>query len=88
MQFKVYNMDNCKEVFALLSDYLNLELPPEACKAIDEHLSGCAPCIEFVESLRKAVSLCKRYQPSEMPEPMSTKARDALLAAYNKTLGR
>ena len=41
----------CQEVFALLSDYLNLELPPDACQSIEEHLAGCAPCIEFVESL-------------------------------------
>lgn len=23
--------EKCKEIFALLSDYLNLELPPDAC---------------------------------------------------------
>jgi hypothetical protein len=81
-------MDNCKEVLALLSDYLNLELPPDACNVIDHHLSGCAPCIEFVESLRKTVDLCQGYRPSEMPEPISTQAREQLLAAYKKTLSR
>ena len=52
---------NCQEVFALLSDYLNLELPPEACAEVEHHLAGCEPCVEFAESLRKTVDLCRQY---------------------------
>lgn len=78
--------EKCKEVFALLSDYLNLELPPDACAEIEQHLTGCAPCIEFAESLRKTVELCRRYQPSELPDAISEKARAELLQAYQKTL--
>jgi anti-sigma factor RsiW len=78
--------DNCKGVFALLSDYLNLELPPDACREIDTHLSGCAPCVEFVESLRRTIELCRNYQPEEMPKPVSRAARAQLVAAYEKML--
>lgn len=78
--------DKCKEVFALLSDYLNLELPPDACAEIESHLAGCPPCIEFAESLRKTVELCRRYRPAELPEPIGTQARDQLVAAYQKML--
>ena len=78
--------DDCKDICALLSDYLNLELPPDACRQIETHLSGCAPCEEFVESLRKTVALCRQYQPREMPAPISQSARDKLLAAYEKML--
>ena len=74
--------ERCREIFALLSDYLNLELPPDACQEIDDHLSGCPPCVEFAESLRKTIELCRSYQPSEMPAPMSGEARARLLAAY------
>ena len=49
--------EKCKEVFSLLSEYLNLELPPDACQEIEAHLAGCPPCIEFAESLRKTVDL-------------------------------
>ncbi len=76
----------CKEVFALLSDYLNLELPPEACAEIEGHLAGCAPCVEFAESLRKTVELCHRYRPAELPEPLGAEARDQLMQAYRKML--
>ena len=78
--------EKCKEVFALLSDYLNLELPPEACAEIEDHLAGCPPCIEFAESLRRTVELCRGYQPTEMPEAMSQQAREQLLTAYRKAI--
>ena len=76
----------CKEVFALLSDYLNLELPPDACEEIEIHLAGCPPCIEFAESLRKTVELCRRYRPAELPKPIGTQARQQLIEAYRKML--
>ena len=76
----------CKEIFSLLSDYLNLELPPDACQEIETHLAGCPPCIEFAESLRKTIELCRRYRPTELPEPIGQKAREQLLDAYQKML--
>ena len=78
--------EKCKETFSLLSDYLNLELPPDACQEIETHLAGCPPCIEFAESLRKTVELCRRYRPTELPEPIGQKAREQLLDAYQKML--
>ena len=78
--------EKCKAVFSLLSAYLNLELPPDACQEIETHLAGCSPCVDFAESLRKAVELCRRYQPDELPEPLGESARQQLLAAYQKML--
>lgn len=77
-------MEDCKQVFALLSQYLDLELPPDACKAIETHLAGCAPCIEFAESLRKTVELCRRFEPSELPAAIENEAREELMDAYRK----
>jgi anti-sigma factor RsiW len=76
----------CKDVFALLSDYLDLELPPETCEEITDHLAGCPPCIEFAESLRATIELCRQYQPKELPAPMESQERDQLLEAYKKML--
>ncbi|MFB3829406.1 MAG: anti-sigma factor [Bryobacteraceae bacterium] len=77
---------SCKEVFALLSDYLDLELPPETCEEIREHLAGCPPCIEFAESLRKTIDLCRGYEPTELPGPIEEDARRKLMDAYRKML--
>jgi RNA polymerase sigma-70 factor (ECF subfamily) len=79
--------EKCREVFSLLSDYLNLELPPDACQEIEAHIAGCPPCIEFAESLRKTVELCRHYQPNELPEPLGMSARTELLEAYQRVLG-
>ena len=77
---------DCRQVLDLLSDYLNLELPADACHQIEHHLSGCHPCEEFAQSLRRTVELCRRFEPSEMPKPISEKAREELMAAYQKML--
>jgi len=78
--------EKCKEVFALLSEYLNLELPPYACQEVEKHLNGCPPCIEFADSLCKTVELCRQYRPTEMPGPLSDSARLKLMEAYQRML--
>lgn len=78
--------EDCKAIFAALSEYLDMELPPDACEKIEAHLAGCPPCVGFVESLRKTVELCRQYQPAEVPEPVSRQLRQQLLDAYRQTL--
>lgn len=78
--------EKCKEVFALLSEYLNLELPPDACAEIENHLAGCPPCIEFAESLRKTIELCRNYRPTEMPQALGEQARQQLMQAYRNAV--
>lgn len=78
--------ERCKEIFSLLSQYLDMELPAEACREIETHLEGCAPCIEFAESLRKTVDMCRAYQPEELPKPLEENARAELERAYQKML--
>jgi len=81
-----HHPENCKEVFALLSDYLNVELPPDACEQIERHLADCPPCVEFAESLRKTVALCRSYDPGVMPGPLTAEARTELQRAWQKML--
>ena len=80
--------ENCKEVFALLSQYLDLELPPGECAEIEEHLADCPPCVEFMESLRKSVELCRESRPGVMPPPLTAKARAELKRAWKKAQGK
>jgi hypothetical protein len=71
-------------VFSLLSEDLNLELPLDACQEMEAHIAGCPPCVEFAESLRKTVDLCRQYRPTELPEFVGKNARAELLAGYRK----
>jgi anti-sigma factor (TIGR02949 family) len=76
---------DCKQVFALLSEYLDAELSPAGCEEIRAHLAGCPPCIEFLESLKRTIRLCHRSESAEAP-PLAPETREQLLAAYRKAL--
>ena len=56
--------ENCREILALLSDYVDSDLPQADCAEIERHLAGCAVCREFLIGLAKqyrAVSrICAR----------------------------
>lgn len=76
----------CGDVFAKLSEYLDGELPEEVCAKMQMHIGDCEPCVEFVESLRKSIELCKGKLPEEGPGPLTADQKNDLLAAYRKTL--
>lgn len=80
--------EDCKKMFELLSEYLDLALPPEACRQMEAHMAGCEPCAAFTESLRKTVQLCREYEPKALPEPIADDARRKLLEAYRDMLAR
>jgi hypothetical protein len=73
-------------MFTVLSEYLDLELPADVCCEMVTHISGCEPCAEFTQSLRKTVELCRAYHAHEMPGPLALDARQRLLDAYQKML--
>lgn len=76
----------CKEIFARLSEYLDLDLPEGQCEEIRRHIAGCGPCVAFVESLEKSVNLCRGFAASEEPSPLQEEAREQLRAAYEEML--
>jgi len=54
----VHDAESCRQMAEMLSAYLDLELPPDACAEVEQHIAGCAPCVDFVESLRRTIALC------------------------------
>ncbi len=77
---------DCKEVFALLSEYLDAELTPETCQEIEAHLAGCPPCIEFLESLKRSIRICRNCEPAEPLPPLSRETEARLRDAYRKAM--
>jgi anti-sigma factor RsiW len=80
--------EDCQHVFELLSEYLDRELPPDACEAIEAHIAGCKPCVAFVQSLRKTIHLCRGYKLNGQPSPLCEEAKEDLAAAYRTMLAR
>ena len=80
------NYSECKELFAALSEYLDAALPPADCASIEAHIAQCPPCIEFVNSLKKSVQLCRESGTFVEPPPLSNDLRQQLLAAYRASV--
>ncbi len=61
--------------FQRISEYLDGELEDEVCREIDEHLRQCPECMEYVDSLRKTIQLCKGTAMEEMPVDIHDRIR-------------
>ena len=75
---------DCKQLFAVLSQYLDAELPAADCEAIRAHIANCPPCVKFIESLEKTIRLCRESKPAELPA-LDEEMRKELLATYKRS---
>ena len=77
---------DCERIFALLSEYLDQELPPVTCEELEQHLRQCPPCLQFVQSLRRSVALCRQLGQSQDAPAPGAEVLAGLRAAYEKML--
>jgi len=77
---------DCRAIFEMLSQYLDRELPAATCEELERHIQNCAPCVEFVASLKKSVRLCKQYESGEQPPELPASLKQSLAKAYRKIL--
>lgn len=59
---------NCQEIFEALSEYLDGEVDARLCEVIERHMNDCAPCRDFLESLKRTVALISDLPVAELPE--------------------
>ena len=78
------NDQECKEIFARLSEYLDGELPRGSCQELEEHIRNCPPCVDFMNSLRKSVKLCRDYAAPVAPPALSPEVKNSLRQAYQR----
>ena len=78
---------HCKQIFAVLSEYLDAQLPAKNCRELERHLKGCQPCIAYLQSLRTTVEACRRYKAPRAPA-LSKQVKAALLAAVQRSRQR
>lgn len=77
-------MFSCKDSIHHLLDFLDGEMSAEDEKHLEEHLSGCTPCVEFVRTYRATPGLCKRALAKKMPEELSQKLSEFLRQRIRK----
>jgi RNA polymerase sigma-70 factor (ECF subfamily) len=76
----------CKQIFAMLSEYLDGELAAKNCRQLESHLKGCRPCIAYLQTLKTTVEACRRYQVGRIPVP-SKQVKAALRSAVQQARG-
>ena len=50
----------CKDVFQLLSEYIDRQLKKEIEEIIEEHIRECERCLALMKTLEKTLSLSKK----------------------------
>jgi predicted anti-sigma-YlaC factor YlaD len=65
----------CQECVDLLTDYLEGSLEVEVKRRLDEHLAGCAPCINFVRTFEKSQDLTNRLREQQVNVPREVQER-------------
>jgi hypothetical protein len=55
----------CRDLVRLVSDYLDGELPPDWRASINDHLSACDGCTNYLEQIRQTVVLLEQIDPNQ-----------------------
>lgn len=58
----------CKEMVELVTDYLEGALPPAMRIRFDQHLTGCDPCIVYVDQMRQTIATLGKLPEESIPE--------------------
>jgi len=75
-----HRSDECRQLFARLSEYVDGELAPDLCGHLEGHLADCPPCEAFLESLRRTIRLAETVTPPPMPQDV----KQAVLEAFRR----
>ncbi len=70
---------NCREAIAVIAEFLEQSLSPEALGRFEGHLADCAPCRAYLETYRKTIALTGRAEHVEMPAEMKARLQSLLL---------
>lgn len=77
-------MKTCKDSIDALLAYLDGDMPNEEKRALEEHLTGCSPCVDFMKTYRETSSLCRKALAARMPTEVASRLKDFLSAKIKK----
>lgn len=71
----------CRDVLALLTEYMEGGLAPAAAAELTRHLEGCAACGRFLDSIKTTRAAVNRLRCDQVPEEVHASLRVFLRAA-------
>lgn len=66
---------HCLELIEELLGYLDDELSPERCRAIERHLADCACCGYLASRVKRTAGLCRAAGQANLPPAVKRQAR-------------
>jgi anti-sigma factor (TIGR02949 family) len=66
---------DCPRLVSLLSDYIDGRLPADVRTNLEQHLSGCSECTEFVGSFRSTVALLQSLNEDDLPAELRVRLK-------------
>lgn len=66
---------NCQECVDLLTDYLEGSLDSNIKNRLDDHLSACAPCINFFKTFEKSADMTHLLREQSVDVPLEVQDR-------------
>jgi anti-sigma factor (TIGR02949 family) len=78
--------EECRAVFARLSEYIDGELQADLCTRLEGHMDDCPPCQAFLESIRRTVRLLHEVEAPPLPEEIRRSVREAY-RRYRREVG-
>lgn len=76
----------CSDTERLLFDYIEGDLSAEIRAKLDQHLSGCRACNDYVNSYRKTIDATHEYALPEIEMPLELQFRLKEFIAQNPNL--
>ena len=64
-------MPTCEEHLQRLLAFLDGDMDAREAKELEEHLSDCPPCGDFMKSYRATPGLCRKHLVKQMPHQLA-----------------
>lgn len=78
--------EQCRELFAMLSEYLDRRVNPATCQKIETHMRACPTCVLFLNDLRASIERCKSLQVACDPA-VTSRLRALFTQEYLRMMG-
>ncbi len=70
----------CRALLLELSRYLDGELTPDRCRAIEQHIESCTCCATMAVRLRETMEACRAAREQQLPRDVRERARARIKA--------